>query len=68
METKQHATKKINVSMNKSRRKLKNTSRQMIMKVQPLKINGTPQKQCSEGNSQQYRPSSKKKKDPKLKT
>ena len=34
----------------------------MIMKTQPLKIYGMPQKQCSEGNSQQYRPSSKKKK------
>ena len=32
----------------------------MIMKTQQLKIDGKPQKQCSEGNSQQYRPSSKK--------
>ena len=46
--------------MRKSRRKLKNTSRQMVMKTHPLKIYGMPQKQCSEGNSQQYRPSSKK--------
>ena len=51
METKQHATKKINGSMRKSRKKLKNTWRQMIMKTQPLKISGTLQKQCSEGNS-----------------
>ena len=35
----------------------------MIMKTQPPKIYGMPQKQCSEGNSQQYRPSSKKKKN-----
>ena len=33
------------------------------MKAQPLKIYGMSQKQCSEGNSQQYRPSSKKKKN-----
>ena len=31
--------------MRKSRRKLKNTSRQMIMKTQPLKIYGMQQKQ-----------------------
>jgi len=47
----------------KSRRKLKNTSRQMRMKTQPFKIDGMLQKQCSEGNSQQYRPSLKKKKN-----
>ena len=29
----------------------KNTSRQMIMKTQSLKIHGMPQKQCSEGSS-----------------
>ena len=40
---------------------LKNTSRQMIMKTQPLKIYGMPQKQVLEGRSQQYRPCSKKK-------
>ena len=28
-----------------------NTLRQMIMKTQPLKIYGMPQKQCSEANS-----------------
>ena len=36
------------------KKEIKNTSRQMIMKTQPLKIYGMPQKQCSEGNSQQY--------------
>ena len=50
METKQHATKKP-IGMRKSRRKLKNTLRQMIMKTQALKIYGMPQKQCSEENS-----------------
>ena len=42
---------KNNGSMRKSRRKLKNTSRQIIMKTQPFKIYGMPQKQCSEGSS-----------------
>ena len=51
METKQHATKNTNWSMRKSRRKLKNTLRQMIMKTKPLKIYGMLQKQGSEGNS-----------------
>ena len=50
METKQHATKKPMGQMRKSRRKLKNTLKQMIMKTQPLKIYGMLQKQCSEGN------------------
>ena len=51
METKQHATKKTNGSMRKSRRKLNNSMRQKIMKAQPLKIYGILQKQGSEGNS-----------------
>ena len=51
METKQHATKKSNGSTRKSKGKLNNTLRQMIMKTQPFKIYGIPQKQCSEGNS-----------------
>ena len=38
------------------------------MKTHPLKIYGMPQKKCSEGNSQQYRPSSRKKKNLKSKT
>ena len=38
METKQHATKKTNGSIRKSKRKLKNTLRQMIMKTQPLNL------------------------------
>ena len=42
---------KTNGSMRKSRRKLKNTLRQMIVKTQPLKVYGMLQKQCSEGNS-----------------
>ena len=50
----------LNGSMRKSRRKLKNTSRQMIMKTHPLNTYGMPQKECSEGNSQQYKPSRKK--------
>ena len=40
METKQHATNKTNGSMRKSRRKLKNTLKQMTMKTQPLKTMG----------------------------
>ena len=32
LDTKKHATKKTNGSMRKSKRKLKNTSRQMMMK------------------------------------
>jgi len=32
------------------KKEIKNTLRQMIMKTQPLKIYGMPQKQCSEGN------------------
>ena len=57
METKQHATKKTNGSMRKSKGKLKKY----------LKTNDdedtTSQNQYSEGNSEQYRPSSKKKKN-----
>ena len=45
METKEHATEKTNGSMMKSKRKLKNTSRQTIMKTQPYKIYGMQQKQ-----------------------
>ena len=41
--------------MRKSRRKLKNTSRQVIMKTQPLKIYRMVQKQCSEGHSWQHK-------------
>ena len=63
METKQHATKKTNESTRNSRGKFKNTSRQIIMKTQPFKIYGMPQKQFLEGSSQGYRPSSKKKKN-----
>ena len=49
METKQHATK--NQWVNEEiKKEIKNTLRQMIMKTQPLKIYGMPQKQCSEGN------------------
>ena len=44
METKQHSTKKTNESMRKSKGKLKNTWRQMIMKTQPFKIYGMLQK------------------------
>ena len=51
MENKQHATKKTNGSVRKSRRKLKNTSRQMIMKTQPFKMYGMPQKQFFEESS-----------------
>jgi len=54
---------KTNGSMRKSRRKLKNTLRQMIMKTQPSKIYWKPQKQCLEGNLEPYRPSLKKKKN-----
>ena len=47
--------------INKKKPQLKkNTLRQMIMKKQPFKIYGMPQKQCLEGSSQLYRPSSKK--------
>ena len=45
METKQHATKKSNGSTRKSKGKLNNTLRQMIMKIQPFRIYGMPQKQ-----------------------
>ena len=48
METKQHATEKSSGSMRKSKGKIKNTSRQMIMKTQPFKIHGMLQKQCLE--------------------
>ena len=33
------------------KKEIKNPSRRMIMKTQPLKIYGMPQKQCSEGSS-----------------
>ena len=32
------------------KKEIKKSSKQMIMKTQPLKIYGMPQKQCSEGN------------------
>ena len=46
----------------KSKRKLKNTFRQMKMKAQPYKIYVMQEKQL-EVSSQQYRPSSKNKKN-----
>ena len=49
METKQHATKQTNGSMRKSKGKLKNTSRQMIMKTQSFKIYEMPQMQFLRG-------------------
>ena len=49
METKQHATKKSG-SMRKSKRKFKNTLRQMTMKT-PYKIYRMQQKQFLEGRS-----------------
>ena len=61
METKQHAIKKKKQANEEIKGKLKNTLRQMIMKTQPFKIDGMPQKQFLEGSSQQYRPSQKKK-------
>ena len=51
IETNELATNKTNVSMRKSKRKLKYTSRQMTMKTQSLKVYEMLQKQCSEGNS-----------------
>jgi len=51
MATKQHATKKNNGSMRKSKGRLKNTLRQMIMKTQLFKFYGMLQKQCLEGSS-----------------
>ena len=51
MESKQHATKKTDGSMRKSRKKLKGTSRQMIMKTQPFRIYRMPQKQFLEEGS-----------------
>ena len=44
METKQHATKKP-LGQTKSKKKLKNTLRQMTMKTQPYKIYGLQKKQ-----------------------
>ena len=49
--------------MRKTKGTFKNTLRQMIMKTQPFKIYGIPQKRFLEGSSQQYRPFSKKKKN-----
>ena len=57
MATKQHATKKTNGSMRKSRRKVKVTWRQMKMKTQPLKFYWMPPKQCSEESSSLHRTS-----------
>ena len=54
--------KKTKGSTRKSKGKLKNTSRQMIIKTQPFRIYGMMQKHCLKGNSQQYRSSSKKNK------
>ena len=50
-ETKQSSAKKPNESMRKSKEKLKNSMRQMIMKTQPFKIYGMWQKQFLEGSS-----------------
>ena len=47
METKQHATKKTNRSMRKSKGKVKNTSRKMIMKTNRLKSMG-----CNKSSTQ----------------
>ena len=52
METKQHATKKTSASIMKSKRKFKNTLRQITMKTQPYKICGLQQKQFLEGSSE----------------
>ena len=46
METEQHATKKSNGPMMKSKKKFKNTLRQVTMKTQPYKILG-----CSKSSS-----------------
>ena len=46
----------------KSKKKFKNTLRQMTMKTQLYKIYGMQQKQFLEGSSQWYRPSSRNKK------
>ena len=51
--------------MMKSKGKLKNTLRQKIMNAQAFKIYGLLQNQFLEQSSQLYRPSSKKKKNPK---
>ena len=53
MRQKQHANKKTNGSVLKSRGnyQLKNTLRQMTMKRQPYKIYGMQQKQLLEGSS-----------------
>ena len=50
METKQHTLKNqlVNEEMKK---KIKNASRKMIIKIQPFKIYGMLQKQCLEGSS-----------------
>ena len=50
METKKYATKKTNGSTRKSKCRLKNTLRQMIMKTQSFKIYGMPQKQFLDGS------------------
>ena len=49
--------------MIKSKRKLRNTLRQMTMKTQPYKIYSMKQKQALEVSSQRYWPSSKNKKN-----
>ena len=51
MKTKKHATKKNNWSMRKSRRKLKNTLRQMTMKYNDLKSIGWEKKAVLKGTS-----------------
>ena len=70
METKQHATKK----QNKTKQWVNEEIRQETKKYLKTndnednysKIYEMPQKQCLEGNSEKYRPSSKKKKNLKL--
>ena len=52
METKQHATKKTNESIRKSKRKLKDSLRQTMMKAQPYKIYVMLLKQFLEKTSQ----------------
>ena len=51
METKQHVTKKTNGSKRKSKGKLKDTLRQMIMKTQPFKVYAVTPKQLLGGSS-----------------
>ena len=67
MKTKQYVTKKP-IGQWGYQIETKNYLKTMITKTQPFKIYGIPKKQGLEGNSLQYRPSSKMKKDLKLTT